>query len=142
MGLSEKMFRQPSVSSAKIFPGITKAAGKLQSPRPYLLLSCYSFLILFYKRLYFLVDALCIQSILLNQFQSRTGLSEHIVDTDLHDFRRLLLRHRSSAPALEPWHTARHKLRFPVRRSRNAPRSLPLFRSLLQTPAPAFHPAA
>ena len=87
MGLSEKMFRQLSVSSGKTFPGITKAAGKLQSPRPYLHFS----LILFYKRLYFLVDALGIQSILLNQFQRRTGLSEHIVDTDLHDFRRLLL---------------------------------------------------
>ena len=59
-GLVRKMFRQLSVSSGKTFPGITKAAGKLQSPAA---LYLHFSLILFYKRLYFLVDALCIQSI-------------------------------------------------------------------------------
>lgn len=50
--------------------------------------------------------------------------------TDLHDFRRLLLRKDVAYGT------------FPVRRSRNVPRSLPLFRSSLRTQVPAFHPAA
>jgi len=38
---------------------------------------------LFYKCFYFLVNAFCIQTIFFDQFECRTGLTEHIIDTDL-----------------------------------------------------------
>ena len=43
------------------------------------------------KRLYLFIDTVCVKSIFLQKFQSRTRLTESIVDTDLHHLCRRLL---------------------------------------------------